>query len=68
MNANIAKIRSFHSDAVGGLVVVSTGGKEKTLGFVVPLGQAFQVQDADGKPVALKSLESQAVAWFKYNR
>lgn len=61
-------IRTFHSEAVGGLVVVATGSKEKTLGFVVPKGSAFQAQDANGKPVALKSLESQAVAYFKYAR
>lgn len=36
------------------------------LGYVKPLGAAFQVQDANGVPVALKSRESQAVAFFRY--
>ena len=36
------------------------------LGYIRPLGSAFQVQDANGRPVALKTRESQAVAYFKY--
>lgn len=36
------------------------------LGYIRPLGAAFQVQDANGAPVALKTRETQAVAYFKY--
>lgn len=61
-------IRTFREDHTNSTVVVATGRKERVLGSVRPLGQAFQCLDAEGKPVALKSLESQAIAWFKYNR
>lgn len=36
------------------------------LGYIRPLGSAFQVQDANGKAIALKTRESQAVAYFRY--
>jgi len=36
------------------------------LGYIRPLGSAFQVQDASGRPVALKARRSQAEAHFKY--
>jgi hypothetical protein len=59
-------IRTFREEHTNSTVVVATGVKERVLGSVVPFGQAFRCLDADGKPVALKSLESQAIAWFKY--
>lgn len=60
------KIRTFRCERTGALVVVQTGQREKVLGEVVPFGSAFRAQTEDGTPLALKSLESQAVAWFKY--
>jgi hypothetical protein len=61
------RIRTFREDHTNSVVVVGTGAKERVLGSVRPLGQAFQCLNAKGEPVALKSLESQAIAWFKYN-
>lgn len=70
MNSTITarKIRTFRCEHTGALVVVQTGCREKVLGEVVRFGSAFRCQSEGGNALALRSLESQAVAWFKYPR
>jgi len=68
---NAIQIRTFASEALGVTYVVqtNTGGKgERELGYVSRMGQAFMAYSMGGRALKLYSLESQAVASFKYSR
>lgn len=66
--ATIRPVRSIEEEHTGDTLVIATGAKERVVGTVRPLGNAWRVMDADGvNQLALVSLKSQAIAWFKYN-
>lgn len=67
--ATIRPVRTIVEEHTGDtLVIASNGRREEVVGTVRRLGNAYRVMNADAsRQLALVSLESQAIAWFKYN-